>query len=351
MHKYIFVLLPKIHLLISSSYVHVIRTNNQALLLPFANLIRKFLPCPLYSKNQQNKGRRSDVISGASPPARYTSCSVFASGFGFSGLRHVQFRWREICWFPLEYFLSYAIYNIYIHPFSIFPSPKSWAATYIPFALSLREGNLVYRIEGIHRKHGRIVRIAPNQLSFIQGEAWADVYGKKTGWRREFSEESYKLQTVCLVLIKSPPFFFIWRIWFLGEKVHFRDANWHSTWQMTNFGVHVQAKSHHYLQDAEWSPLTPSLAQMCGSLPYPSAPRQCIFRKSTPWTKTSLAETRRSANSFRTGPSESRRIYRYLRLAQLHHLWHHRRPVLWRVIQLLGVRSLSSLGDCVFWFV
>lgn len=86
---------------------------------------------------------------------------------------------EEVVLISLEYFLGYVIYNVYFHPLSMFPSPKSWAATYIPYALSLRKGSLVYRIEGIHQKHA-------NQPSFIQGEAWTERYGKKPAGERLF---------------------------------------------------------------------------------------------------------------------------------------------------------------------
>lgn len=136
----------------------------------------------------------------------------------------------------LEYSLSHVIYNVYIHPLSIFPGPKSWAATYIPYALSLRNGNLVYRIEEIHRKHGEIVRIGPNKLSFIQGEAWADIYGKKPAGRANFQKDPMQYRPYAL-FSSSRLLFFLWRIWSLGFPygVHFRDALWHSTWQMKNY--------------------------------------------------------------------------------------------------------------------
>lgn len=116
----------------------------------------------------------------------------------------------------LEYSLSHVIYNVYIHPLSIFPGPKSWAATYIPYALSLRNGNLVYRIEEIHRKHGEIVRIAPNKLSFIQGEAWADIYGKKPAGRANFQKDPIYYRPYAL-FSSSRLLFFLWRIWSLGS--------------------------------------------------------------------------------------------------------------------------------------
>lgn len=140
----------------------------------------------------------------------------------------------------LEYFLSYVIYNVYIHPLSIFPSPKSWAATYIPYALSLRKGNLVYRIEEIHRKHGDIVRLAPNQLSFIQGEAWADVYGKKPAGRANFQKDPTNYRPYAL-FSSSRLLSFLWRNWSLEgslggreEGVHIREPNGTAR-QMTSY--------------------------------------------------------------------------------------------------------------------
>ena len=40
-------------------------------------------------------------------------------------------------------------------------------------------GDLPYRLKEIHDRYGSIVRVAPNELSFIDGAAWKDIYSKK----------------------------------------------------------------------------------------------------------------------------------------------------------------------------
>lgn len=45
----------------------------------------------------------------------------------------------------------------------------------------MQNGNLVHRIKELHEKYGEIVRIAPNQLSYISASAWHDIYGHHPG--------------------------------------------------------------------------------------------------------------------------------------------------------------------------
>ena len=45
----------------------------------------------------------------------------------------------------------------------------------------MQNGNLVHRIKQLHEKYGEIVRIAPNEVSFISASAWQDLYGHNPG--------------------------------------------------------------------------------------------------------------------------------------------------------------------------
>lgn len=38
-------------------------------------------------------------------------------------------------------------------------------------------GRYVYSIKDLHDKYGRVVRVAPNQLSFCSASSWKDIYG------------------------------------------------------------------------------------------------------------------------------------------------------------------------------
>ena len=45
----------------------------------------------------------------------------------------------------------------------------------------MQNGNLMYRVEELHDEYGEIIRIAPNELSFINASAWHDLYGHHPG--------------------------------------------------------------------------------------------------------------------------------------------------------------------------
>ncbi|RDL35462.1 uncharacterized protein BP5553_07393 [Venustampulla echinocandica] len=76
---------------------------------------------------------------------------------------------------------SVAFYRLYIHPLSKHPGPRLWALTRIPMAYNGYTGYLPYRIAELHDKYGPIVRLAPDEVSFITASAWGDIYMKQPG--------------------------------------------------------------------------------------------------------------------------------------------------------------------------
>jgi cytochrome P450 len=71
---------------------------------------------------------------------------------------------------------------VFFHPLRDIPGPKFAAASIIPYARVLLKGNMVRWLHELHKKHGEVVRISPNELSYISGEtAWQDIYGFHTG--------------------------------------------------------------------------------------------------------------------------------------------------------------------------
>lgn len=44
----------------------------------------------------------------------------------------------------------------------------------------LCRGTLPSRISELHAKYGKVVRVAPTELSFVAEEAWAPIYNKPT---------------------------------------------------------------------------------------------------------------------------------------------------------------------------
>ncbi|KAL4781971.1 cytochrome P450 [Aspergillus varians] len=73
------------------------------------------------------------------------------------------------------------IYNIWLHPLSRYPGPRTWAASSIPISRAQLRGDSHLLIEKLHNRYGSVVRIAPNELSFISAPAWSDIYGRSAG--------------------------------------------------------------------------------------------------------------------------------------------------------------------------
>ncbi|KAF9731228.1 hypothetical protein PMIN06_012090 [Paraphaeosphaeria minitans] len=70
-----------------------------------------------------------------------------------------------------------AVYNVYFHPLRKYPGPKLWAAFEVTRTIARVQGRLDFAIVEEHRKHGEVVRVGVNELSFIHPSAWKDIYG------------------------------------------------------------------------------------------------------------------------------------------------------------------------------
>jgi averantin hydroxylase len=73
------------------------------------------------------------------------------------------------------------IYNLCFHPLRAYPGPKAWAATVWSFVLSQLSGNLAADILELHEKYGPVVRIAPNELSFVDPAACREILAHRQG--------------------------------------------------------------------------------------------------------------------------------------------------------------------------
>lgn len=76
----------------------------------------------------------------------------------------------------MQGFFTYSFFNLKIHPLSRFPGPRIWACSRLPYVLSLQNGTLHAKLKALHDIHGPVVRVAPNELSFIEPEAWKSIY-------------------------------------------------------------------------------------------------------------------------------------------------------------------------------
>lgn len=80
-----------------------------------------------------------------------------------------------------QQFLAKLIINFFFHPLSSFPGPRLWAVSRFPYVATLWKGQLHSRVKEIHDRYGPIVRLAPNELSFIDASAWKDIYSGQVG--------------------------------------------------------------------------------------------------------------------------------------------------------------------------
>ncbi|KAK5655330.1 hypothetical protein OQA88_5897 [Cercophora sp. LCS_1] len=78
------------------------------------------------------------------------------------------------------YTLLITIYNLTLHPLSSYPGPLLNRGTVLPLLLHETLGTTVHAWSALHAKYGPVVRISPNQLSYITPAAWRDIYGART---------------------------------------------------------------------------------------------------------------------------------------------------------------------------
>ena len=77
------------------------------------------------------------------------------------------------------------IYNALFHPLSKFPGPKIAAATKIPIAWKTWQGLAPHWILALHEEYNSdVVRISPDELSFIEPAAWTEICGARQGFQK-----------------------------------------------------------------------------------------------------------------------------------------------------------------------
>ncbi|TID15340.1 putative secreted glycosidase [Venturia nashicola] len=79
------------------------------------------------------------------------------------------------------YPIGYMIYNVFFHPLRKFPGPWIAAATPWYYAYSVMTGRQASHNSALHKKYGEVVRVKPNELSFISENIWKDVYMHRQG--------------------------------------------------------------------------------------------------------------------------------------------------------------------------
>ncbi|KAE8379265.1 cytochrome P450 [Aspergillus bertholletiae] len=73
------------------------------------------------------------------------------------------------------------VYNVFLHPLSNYPGPRLAAATRLWYTWHCAHGSLPFAIHELHLKYGDVVRVAPNELSYIHPDGWNEIYGHRPG--------------------------------------------------------------------------------------------------------------------------------------------------------------------------
>ena len=97
------------------------------------------------------------------------------------------------------------IYNVFFHPLAgKVPGPKLWAASRLPFVYCLLTGKLIHRQRELHEKYGEIVRIAPDEVSFANEQAWDDIYSFRRGHKRALRDKVFATgKTLCQLSMRT----------------------------------------------------------------------------------------------------------------------------------------------------
>lgn len=92
-------------------------------------------------------------------------------------LQVLKYAWHQLT--LAHQIISKVFYNIYLHPLRCYPGPKSWAATRLAWTQSIQSGQYHRKLHQLHTKYGPVVRIAPDELSYIDPLAKKDIYGNR----------------------------------------------------------------------------------------------------------------------------------------------------------------------------
>lgn len=73
-----------------------------------------------------------------------------------------------------------SFYYLYLSPLRHYPGPKLWAISRLPWNYVNMKGRITWKIRELHEQYGPVVRIAPDELSYISGAAWKKIYGQRS---------------------------------------------------------------------------------------------------------------------------------------------------------------------------
>ncbi|KAI2473577.1 putative toxin biosynthesis cytochrome P450 monooxygenase [Annulohypoxylon bovei var. microspora] len=82
--------------------------------------------------------------------------------------------------FVTAFLVSQWIYNGFFHPLASVPGPFLYGASELPLRWHQVKGQEPFILARLHNEYGQVVRIAPNDISYTNAEAWNAIYGHHT---------------------------------------------------------------------------------------------------------------------------------------------------------------------------
>ncbi|KAJ0123947.1 hypothetical protein J7T55_012419 [Diaporthe amygdali] len=92
--------------------------------------------------------------------------------------------WREAVLLITLALVTNVVYNAYFHPLSKIPGPFLAGVTELWRTTKYASGQWHQDILDLHRKYGPVVRISPNEVSFVDQAALEQVYSHTTGTKK-----------------------------------------------------------------------------------------------------------------------------------------------------------------------
>ncbi|KAK7720883.1 hypothetical protein SLS63_009666 [Diaporthe eres] len=123
---------------------------------------------------------RAKIISATSlTPPRYYE---IVSNFG----------WREALLLVAAAVVTNIVYNAYLHPLRNVPGPFLAGVTELWRTAKYASGQWHQDILDLHHQYGPVVRVSPNEVSFVDQTALEQVYGHATGTKKFFNTTNVK---------------------------------------------------------------------------------------------------------------------------------------------------------------
>ncbi|CAJ0547479.1 Ff.00g042330.m01.CDS01 [Fusarium sp. VM40] len=87
------------------------------------------------------------------------------------------------------YLIAQAIYFAFLHPLAKVPGRKLYGATQLPHLYHLVKGDWMSHLAKLHDQYGPVVRVGPEDVSFITAGAFKTIYGHKSSGGKDFPKD------------------------------------------------------------------------------------------------------------------------------------------------------------------